>query len=92
MSGCSICVHDLYAEALTEYQTSLDALRSALHARGVSETDWPAHIQHNSGSIKRVVNPTLSAFEQMEKMLAAKRVERGKKEEEGRGIETSVGG
>jgi hypothetical protein len=80
MSGCAICVHDLYAEALTEYQTSLDALRTTLHSRGVSEDKWPESIRHHKADAKPQVNPTMSAFEQLEKMLAEKQAKRSAEE------------
>lgn len=41
MSGCAICIYDIYAESLLEYNTALRAARKALLAAGTSEADWP---------------------------------------------------
>ena len=79
MSGCAICVYDLYAAALEDYRHALEALRSALEARGVPEREWPAEIrQKNSAEDDQSAKPSpqnvaLSAFEELERFLRAKR-------------------
>ena len=44
MSGCAVCVYDLYDDALTEYRERIVALQTALRAKGVPEAEWPARI------------------------------------------------
>ncbi len=75
MSGCAVCVHDLYQESLEAYDTSVKALRASLAALGIAESEWPARIQPESTDkgLARKKDIVLSAFEQMELQLAAKR-------------------
>ena len=78
MSGCAICVYDLYAAALEDYRHALEALRCALEARGVPEHDWPAEVRRKSSvegdqSAKPSQSVALSAFEELERSLRAKR-------------------
>lgn len=76
MSGCAICVYDLYAEAQGEYKKALEHLRRSLAALHVPEDQWPEDIQtaSKSGNTKsqRKLNPTLSAFEELEARLKQK--------------------
>lgn len=44
MSGCAVCVHDLYVDALQSYTASLRRIRDTLSKRGVPQQDWPAVI------------------------------------------------
>ena len=71
MSGCAICVHDLYNEALKAYENDVASLRSALIEEGVAESDWPTQIQTSTAK-RRKKDIVLSAFEKMELELAAK--------------------
>ncbi|KAI5118529.1 hypothetical protein M0805_009681 [Coniferiporia weirii] len=72
MSGCAICVHDLHRESLDAHAAALAAIRSTLSARGIPQTTWPPQLHPTStSSAKR--DPVLSAFEQMEMQLAARR-------------------
>ena len=77
MSGCAVCVYDLYDEARTDYIQALDNLRSNLDKLGVPETEWPADVRRDwqGGQTSPVSKPnvTLSAFEQLEQALKAKR-------------------
>ncbi|KAJ7594861.1 oxidoreductase-like protein [Mycena floridula] len=66
MSGCAICVYDLYEDALSSYHLSLSTLRDSLIAMAVPESDWPEAIS------KEPKTRPLSAFEQLEKDLLAK--------------------
>lgn len=68
MSGCAICVYDLYNEALEAYDKDIASLRSALVERGIAESDWPSQLQRK----ERKKDVVLSAFEQMELGLAEK--------------------
>jgi len=38
MSGCVVCVHDLYQESLEGYDTSVKALRASPAALGIAES------------------------------------------------------
>jgi hypothetical protein len=75
MSGCAICVHDLYQEALDSYNTSVTTVRASLTAIKVPVEEWPETIR--PGSQKRTSLPTsgvsLSAFKEMERALKARR-------------------
>lgn len=70
MSGCAICVYDLYNEALEAYDRDVASVRSALVERGIAESDWPSQLQRKEQPEKKDV--VLSAFEQMELELAEK--------------------
>jgi hypothetical protein len=75
MSGCAICVHDLYQESLDDYNSSVAAVRTSLTSMKVPEEEWPETIR--PGSEKRMSLPTsslsLSAFQEMERALKARR-------------------
>lgn len=71
MSGCAICVHDLYSEALDEYKKAVDNLRTSLKLLRVPEDQWPADIQTSSRQPKQ--NVTFNAFEELERRLKEKR-------------------
>jgi hypothetical protein len=77
MSGCAICVNDLYADALNAYKESVALLRANLSARAIPESQWPARIRTYAASTTAIPEPmrsvALSAFEEMERALAAKR-------------------
>jgi hypothetical protein len=45
MSGCAICIYDIYADALLEYNTALRAARKALLAADSPETVWPGAVR-----------------------------------------------
>ncbi|EMD34837.1 hypothetical protein CERSUDRAFT_140517 [Gelatoporia subvermispora B] len=76
MSGCAICVYDLYNESLDAYTNALSSIRDALAARRVPESTWPPEL-HTSGS-PTLEKPTpqaevvLSAFEELEARLKKK--------------------
>lgn len=73
MSGCAICVYDLYQEALDDYNKAIDSLQKSLRALRVPESKWPAEIR--TSRQKRLAskkNITLSAFEELERRLNQK--------------------
>jgi hypothetical protein len=75
MSGCAICVNDLYAEALEAYKGSLRDLRSSLKAAGVPEAEWPTKVLGNgNAAASNGKSVALNAFEEMERALAAKKI------------------
>ncbi|KAH9917299.1 uncharacterized protein B0H18DRAFT_1034830 [Fomitopsis serialis] len=78
MSGCAICVYDLYTAALEDYKHALDALRTALQARKVPEREWPVEVKGEDeaagGTLpKSPQNVAFSAFEELERSLRARR-------------------
>ena len=77
MSGCAVCVYDLYDEDLTEYTTQVTNIRTGLVQMGVPECEWPAEIRtelqdQQGGAPKSNNSVALSAFEQLELALKAK--------------------
>lgn len=90
MSGCAVCVYDLYEEALDAYNDSVATLRAALSARHIAETQWPAHIRtatveetHGSTTTtEKSKDAVLGAFEEMERALKEKRDKRAAVEAE----------
>lgn len=79
MSGCAVCVYDLYEESLAAYKDAVDALRQSLTAMQVPESDWPVDIQTklrhaaNEFSESQRKEKILSAFDELEQALATKK-------------------
>jgi hypothetical protein len=75
MSGCAVCVHDLYQDSLDDYNASVAVVRASLIDMKVPEEEWPKSIR--PGSEKRMSLPAsslgLSAFREMERVLKARR-------------------
>ncbi|KAI0790374.1 oxidoreductase-like protein [Abortiporus biennis] len=74
MSGCAVCVYDLYQEALEDYQNSLSSLRTSLKGINIPEDQWPQQIRLPAGGTKSSQKPrerdvALSAFEELERRL-----------------------
>ena len=74
MSGCAICVYDLYEESLEAYKKAVADLRMKLTSMNISEDQWPNNIQSHkkSGPNTQAVDPASvvrSAFEEMERIL-----------------------
>ncbi|KAG9311585.1 hypothetical protein JVU11DRAFT_7794 [Chiua virens] len=88
MSGCAVCVYDLYEEALGAYKESVETLRAALSARHVPEAEWPVHIRtgENGPTTKdnKSKDAVMDAFEAMERALKVKRDRRASIEAEKR--------
>uniref|UniRef100_A0A0W0FLV6 Oxidoreductase-like domain-containing protein n=1 Tax=Moniliophthora roreri TaxID=221103 RepID=A0A0W0FLV6_MONRR len=80
MSGCAVCVYDLYDESLAAYRESMEKVKATLRKMGVPEEEWPISLAPEVKE-KRRDNPTLSAFEEMERMLKLKGEEREKEKE-----------
>jgi hypothetical protein len=74
MSGCAVCVYDLYEDSLLTYRASLASLRTQLESMGVARSEWPSRIKSlpNPQAAQRPSNTSLDAFEAMEKALRAK--------------------
>ncbi|KAJ7463870.1 oxidoreductase-like protein [Mycena galericulata] len=73
MSGCAVCVYDLYEEDLGVYTASLEGLRAALAARGIPEPAWPEGVRRREDQGGGSKGASLSAFEALERALAEKR-------------------
>ncbi|KAJ7484791.1 oxidoreductase-like protein [Mycena galericulata] len=69
MSGCAVCVYDLYEEDLTAYKVSLEGLRATLAAKGIPEAALPEGVRRREDQ----GGGSISAFEALEKALADKR-------------------
>lgn len=79
MSGCAICVYDLYDDAMTTYKDACRTVCDELLARGVDEEIWPVQLRSfRSGSGREAssqevkVDPVKAAFEKMERELQAR--------------------
>lgn len=80
MSGCAVCVYDLYEDSLLTYKASLASLRTQLESMGITRSEWPSRIKPlpNSQVVQRPSSTSLAAFEAMENALRAK--QRGRAE------------
>ncbi|KAH9939869.1 oxidoreductase-like protein [Amylocystis lapponica] len=77
MSGCAICVYDLYADALEDYKRSVDMLRTGLSARHIPEEVWPPQIRQGTAQDEKKTstrNVSMDAFEALERSLREKHV------------------
>lgn len=74
MSGCAVCVYDLYDEARQDYVQALGKLHANLDKMGVPEDQWPVDIRRTPDSPQpaKRADVVLSAFEQFEKALKEK--------------------
>lgn len=68
MSGCAVCVYDLYDESREVYEKAVSSLREALVRAKIPEAEWPAQIRSESPK-----DAGLSAFQALEQALQAKR-------------------
>lgn len=77
MSGCAVCVYDLYEETLKAYKEAIMSLQNSLSALDIPEDEWPSSIRHQSSgepsSLDKRKEVILNAFEEMEKALKLKR-------------------
>ncbi|KAI6103031.1 oxidoreductase-like protein [Pisolithus sp. B1] len=79
MSGCAICVYDLYEESLNTYKESVASLRASLTALSIPESQWPSSIRTTTTQSSTAVTQkdvVLSAFEEMERALKERREKR----------------
>ncbi|KAJ7723493.1 oxidoreductase-like protein [Mycena maculata] len=73
MSGCAVCVYDLYEESLRTYTEAMANFRTMLTAAEIPRAAWPdsVRVRQSADELKKGV--TLSAFEELEKSLKEKR-------------------
>lgn len=80
MSGCAVCVNDLYVEALRDYKASLRSIRDKLEREAVHQSLWPKEIieLNPSGQAQQEdfddadLDPATKAFMEMERKLKQK--------------------
>ena len=74
MSGCAICVYDLYEQSLNEYRDSIEHIRASLTDLGVPQSDWPSSLSsgRSASDLSKAHSASESAFEALERTLAAK--------------------
>ena len=81
MSGCAVCVYDLYEESMDAYKDAVLGLCSSLSSLKIPQSEWPPSIRAQSlpVSSSSSTNPdrqrkevVMSAFEELEKALNAK--------------------
>ncbi|KAG2129339.1 hypothetical protein BD769DRAFT_1455863 [Suillus cothurnatus] len=82
MSGCAICVYDLYEESLEAYKESIVALRLSLSALSIPDSEWPDRVRTNTPTAKKKQEVILDAFEEMERQLKEKKGRRAAVEAE----------
>ena len=67
MSGCAVCVYDLYDESVVAYREEIEKVKRRLREMGVDERAWPVELRARAGSV------VVDAFDQLGRELAAKR-------------------
>ncbi|KAH8829199.1 oxidoreductase-like protein [Flagelloscypha sp. PMI_526] len=76
MSGCAVCVYDLYEEELQSYKGALATLRASLTSSKIPETEWPQSIRP-SYTVKQKARPiaevSMNAFAAFEASLKGKK-------------------
>ncbi|KAG9125734.1 hypothetical protein FRC07_006419 [Ceratobasidium sp. 392] len=78
MSGCVVCVYDLYLSALEDYKQSLTSARSLLESRFVPLSEWPDEVreaqpQGDEQPLDSLdLDPSMKAFLILEKKLGQK--------------------
>ncbi|KAF8814818.1 hypothetical protein BYT27DRAFT_7081618 [Phlegmacium glaucopus] len=77
MSGCAVCVYDLYEETLEAYKEAVLSLRNSLSALHIPQNEWPSSIRQQGSSEPNGPDKrremVLNAFEEMERTLKLKR-------------------
>jgi hypothetical protein len=79
MSGCAVCVHDLYHDALSTYKETLRSIRASLSELQIPEVEWPKRISTSLKGDQETTtkNVSLNAFDALERALAEARERRG---------------
>jgi len=75
MSGCAVCIYDLYQESIDDYNSSVAAVRASLTSMNVPVEEWPESIGPESEKRKPLPASRISmnAFQEMERSLKARR-------------------
>jgi hypothetical protein len=76
MSGCAVCVYDLYLSSLEDYKHDLITTQTQLRDRSVPVSEWPDEIrqanvtsQNNQPLDDLGLDPSMKAFLLLEKKL-----------------------
>jgi hypothetical protein len=80
MSGCAVCVSDLYADSLQTYRERLAFAKTQLSERRVPKEQWPPEVRAEAaGGVEAIQDPreaqmdaNISAFLALEKKLEEK--------------------
>lgn len=78
MSGCAVCVYDLYEDALETYRDELSLTHREFISKNIPKALWPMEIKQleESGRSKKKVMSTgsasMDAFKQLELRLKEK--------------------
>lgn len=80
MSGCAICVHDIYLDALNAYTSSLRSIKASLLEQSVPKHAWPSAVlevkdgseQDDADGLPSDLDPTTRAFMELERKLKKK--------------------
>ncbi|KAI0688377.1 hypothetical protein BC835DRAFT_1419174 [Cytidiella melzeri] len=83
MSGCAICVYDLYEEAIDEYKKAADNLRTSLTMLRIPQEQWPEEIRLQELKATHKPTASLSAFEELEARLRERHAATSKSEPAG---------
>ncbi|KAJ4485712.1 oxidoreductase-like protein [Lentinula aciculospora] len=77
MSGCAICVYDLYEDSLSAYREAIAKVTASLNSMGVPESDWPQSLRMclTAAENESKKDVTLSVFEQMELKIQQRKQE-----------------
>ncbi|PFH47977.1 hypothetical protein AMATHDRAFT_150850 [Amanita thiersii Skay4041] len=73
MSGCAVCVYDLYEEAREKYNDAINGIKKKLEEMGVPKTSWPREVLGEREGKKSQKNVVMDAFEALERQLEEKR-------------------
>jgi hypothetical protein len=81
MSGCAVCVYDLYEESIERYKQDVSSFRTWLSALNIPESEWPYRIQRKGHlspeGMQERKDISRNAFEELERKLEAKHAKRG---------------
>ena len=75
MSGCAVCVYDLYESALADFREQLASVQKALKAKGVPVSEWPSSLRTMPSPSGEPLDQDVygAAFRALEKALKEKR-------------------
>ncbi|CAE6504127.1 unnamed protein product [Rhizoctonia solani] len=86
MSGCAVCVYDLYLDSLNTYKQEAKTARTHLREKSIPVTEWPDDLQEQerkdasankkdeeNGLDSLDMDPSMKAFLMLEKKLGQKK-------------------
>ncbi|CAE6352016.1 unnamed protein product [Rhizoctonia solani] len=84
MSGCAVCVYDIYLSSLDDYKKEARSIRAQLRQKSVPVNEWPDNLQEQEkkdssadnqdeeGLDSLDMDPSMKAFLMLEKKLGKK--------------------